>query len=194
MSPQEKKNMLMAWFHQNHDFYTLKQIEKDGSKASKIPGMQMKDVLQELLDDDLLNCEKCGNTNLYWSFKFDFIKQQNDKYDRLTQELDKLKEQIEKVKKDITSEQDSRQAQVDGVNRDDLVVEYDNCVKKYQQLSDAKTNAQIKPQLQNLVRGIDAYTDAIECLISYFKNTGVNEKMIKTEFEIPESFEDPPIV
>lgn len=182
--------MLLTWFHKDHDFYTLKQIEKEGSKASKIPGMQIKDILNELIDDGLLNCEKCGNTNLYWSFKFDVIKQQNTRYNRLQNELANLQAQCERLAEDIDQEQKLRLPQVDGISRQHLLTKYDECVKLHQELSVANVNAKIKPQLQSLVCGIDTYTDAIESIISYLKSSGVDEKTIREEFEIPEVFEE----
>jgi len=68
ISAEEKRERLLAWFREHKTFVSLKEIEKGGSKATGISSMVMKDVLTQLTDDNLVDFDKIGSGNYYWSF------------------------------------------------------------------------------------------------------------------------------
>lgn len=47
--------------------FTLKEVEKTGAKKGVVQ-QSIKEVLQSLVDDDLVSCERIGIGNYYWSF------------------------------------------------------------------------------------------------------------------------------
>ena len=65
MSADEKAAKLLNWFHTSKEFYSIKEIEKAGSKATGISGMVIKEVLAALTDDGLVSFEKIGTSNYY---------------------------------------------------------------------------------------------------------------------------------
>ncbi|PRW60566.1 meiotic nuclear division 1-like protein [Chlorella sorokiniana] len=67
MSAEEKRQTLLGIFHETKDVFTLKDIEKLGSKRGVVQ-QTIKDVLQSLIDDDLVHQERIGASNYFWSF------------------------------------------------------------------------------------------------------------------------------
>ncbi|GMF24077.1 unnamed protein product [[Candida] boidinii] len=65
----DKNKRLLEWFERKHDVYSIKEVESKASKETGISSIQIKDILQNLIDDDLINSEKCGTLKVYWSFK-----------------------------------------------------------------------------------------------------------------------------
>ena len=57
--------------------------------------MSVKEVVQSLVDDNLVNCEKVGSSSYYWSFKSQVL---NVKQNKLTELQKQLSETEEKLK------------------------------------------------------------------------------------------------
>lgn len=56
------------FFMEKKDFFQLKDLEKMLPKEKGIVQQTVKDVLQSLVSDRLVNCEKIGTSNYFWSF------------------------------------------------------------------------------------------------------------------------------
>lgn len=68
LSFEEKRKRLCEIFLEKKDFFQLKELEKMGPKLKGIVSQSVKEVLQSLVDDDLVVCEKIGTSNYFWSF------------------------------------------------------------------------------------------------------------------------------
>ena len=71
LSLEDKRQKILEIFHskvrtRQKDVFNLKEIENLSSKAGLNP-MQVKDILQTLLDDNLVDTDKIGIGNFYWS-------------------------------------------------------------------------------------------------------------------------------
>ena len=66
MSLEDKRSTLLSIFHDTKSAFLLKDIEKMGAKRGVVL-QSIKDVLQSLVDDDLVNMEKIGASNIFWS-------------------------------------------------------------------------------------------------------------------------------
>ncbi|KAK4538571.1 hypothetical protein CDCA_CDCA18G4596 [Cyanidium caldarium] len=62
----EKRTRLLEIFTETSEFYTLKELEKVAPKSKGITLQSVKEVLQCLVDDDLVNMDKCGVNTIYW--------------------------------------------------------------------------------------------------------------------------------
>jgi len=67
VSADEKKQRMLGMFHASRAVYTMKDIERDAPKLGIISNA-VKDVLKELVCDDLVHEEKVGISTYYWSF------------------------------------------------------------------------------------------------------------------------------
>ncbi len=65
MSMDEKGAKILEIFHEAGEVFQLKDIEKLGVKRG-VNGQSIKDVVQNLLNDDLIKTEKIGSSNYYW--------------------------------------------------------------------------------------------------------------------------------
>ncbi|KAF8893355.1 meiotic nuclear division protein 1 [Infundibulicybe gibba] len=68
LSADEKRVKLLEIFHETKDFYQLKELEKLGPKMKGIVSQSVKEVLQSLVDDGLVQADKIGSSNFFWSF------------------------------------------------------------------------------------------------------------------------------
>ncbi|KAJ3724487.1 meiotic nuclear division protein 1 [Lentinula raphanica] len=68
LSAEEKRVKLLEIFHETRDFYQLKELEKLGPKLKGIVSQSVKEVLQSLVDDGLVQGDKIGSSNFFWSF------------------------------------------------------------------------------------------------------------------------------
>lgn len=68
LSAEEKRIRLLEIFHETKDFYQLKELEKLGPKMKGIVSQSVKEVLQSLVDDGLVQADKIGSSNFFWSF------------------------------------------------------------------------------------------------------------------------------
>ncbi|KAF9531619.1 meiotic nuclear division protein 1 [Crepidotus variabilis] len=68
LSAEEKRVKLLEIFHESRDFYQLKELEKLGPKLKGIVSQSVKEVLQSLVDDGLVQADKIGASNFFWSF------------------------------------------------------------------------------------------------------------------------------
>ncbi|KAH7875308.1 meiotic nuclear division protein 1 [Lentinula edodes] len=64
LSADEKRVKLLEIFHETKDFYQLKELEKLGPKLKGIVSQSVKEVLQSLVDDGLVQ----GDKIVFWSF------------------------------------------------------------------------------------------------------------------------------
>ncbi|KAJ7170554.1 meiotic nuclear division protein 1 [Mycena crocata] len=68
LSAEEKRVKLLEIFHESKDFYQLKELEKLGPKLKGIVSQSVKEVLQSLVDDGLVQGDKIGSSNFFWAF------------------------------------------------------------------------------------------------------------------------------
>ncbi|KAF8629667.1 hypothetical protein AX17_005606 [Amanita inopinata Kibby_2008] len=68
LSTEEKRIRLLEIFHETKDFFQLKELERLGPKMKGIVSQSVKEVLQSLADDGLVQTDKIGSSNFFWSF------------------------------------------------------------------------------------------------------------------------------
>ncbi|EJD46524.1 meiotic nuclear division protein 1 [Auricularia subglabra TFB-10046 SS5] len=103
LSAEEKRTKLLEIFRESKDIFVLKELEKNAPKLKGIVQQSVKEVLQSLIDDHMVQCEKI----VYWSFpsqagatittKLDDAKKQLEALDA---EILTLKEAIERERAD----------------------------------------------------------------------------------------------
>jgi hypothetical protein len=68
LSLDEKRKRMLDIFYESKDFYLLKELEKIAPKQKGIISQSVKDVLQSLVDDNLVDTDKVGTSSFYWAF------------------------------------------------------------------------------------------------------------------------------
>ncbi|XP_065830909.1 meiotic nuclear division protein 1 homolog [Oscarella lobularis] len=91
LSLEEKRTRLMELFFEKKDFFQLKELEKMGQKEKGITSMTVKDVLQSLVDDSMVDSERIGTSNYFWAFPSKALHARKRKLSDLTQQIEGLK-------------------------------------------------------------------------------------------------------
>ncbi len=68
MSIEEKRQRLLELFYETKEFYQLKELERIAPKSKGIVMQSVKEIVQMLVDDGLVQCEKIGTFVCYWAF------------------------------------------------------------------------------------------------------------------------------
>ncbi|TRM69815.1 meiotic nuclear division protein 1 [Schizophyllum amplum] len=68
LSAEEKRVKMLEIFHETKDFFQLKELEKIAPKTKGIFSQSVKEVVQSLVDDGLVQSDKIGSSNFFWSF------------------------------------------------------------------------------------------------------------------------------
>jgi Fe2+ or Zn2+ uptake regulation protein len=67
LSLEEKREIMLNICLESKDVFNLKDLEKLGSKAGVVL-QTVKDVVQSLTDDRMVEVDKIGSGNFYWAF------------------------------------------------------------------------------------------------------------------------------
>ncbi|CAB4490745.1 meiotic nuclear division protein 1 [Rhizophagus irregularis] len=196
LSLAEKRKRLEALFHETKEFYQLKELERDAPKMKGIVTNTVKDVLQSLVDDNLVNTDKIGTSNYYWSFPSSALQSRKARIEELMLELQKLKEKNAELQSNIDVAYDGRENSDDRATLLKKVAELEAINKKHQEnlalfrecdpaLLEAKENhANLALECGN------RWTENIFLIQSYcFKKFNIERADFNQQFGIPEEFD-----
>ena len=85
----QKAASILTWLHKTAQAHSIKDLEKTLPQVSSINGMQVKDYLQALSDDNKIRVEKIGSGNWYWSFPADEKKAKDAALEKAQDEYNK---------------------------------------------------------------------------------------------------------
>nr|KAJ3418961.1 Meiotic nuclear division protein 1 [Polyrhizophydium stewartii] len=68
LSLDEKRKRMLEIFHDSRDFFNLKELEKIAPKSKGIIEKSVKEVVESLVNDGIVQTEKIGSSNYFWSF------------------------------------------------------------------------------------------------------------------------------
>jgi Fe2+ or Zn2+ uptake regulation protein len=94
VSLAEKKTRMLDLFYESKEFFTLKDLEKIAPKEKGITANTVKDVLQVLVDEGLVDTDKIGTNVFFWAFPSKHRHTQQQKYEALQRKLNDLNERL----------------------------------------------------------------------------------------------------
>lgn len=68
LSLEDKRKGMMELFYEKKDFFQLKELEKIAPKEKGIVQGSVKDVVQSLVDDGMVDTDKIGTSVYFWAF------------------------------------------------------------------------------------------------------------------------------
>lgn len=68
LSLEDKRKGMMEIFYEKKDFFQLKELEKIAPKEKGIVQGSVKDVVQSLVDDGMIDTDKIGTSVYFWAF------------------------------------------------------------------------------------------------------------------------------
>ncbi|XP_071059483.1 meiotic nuclear division protein 1 homolog isoform X2 [Pseudochaenichthys georgianus] len=109
LSLDEKRSRMMEIFFETKDVFQLKDIEKIAPKQKGITPMSVKDVLQSLVDDNMVDSERVGTSNYYWAFPSKALHARKNKLEDLENQISEAKQRKASVQKAVEKAKVGRQ-------------------------------------------------------------------------------------
>ena len=156
----------------------------------------VKEVLQSLIDDRLVNAEKIGTSNYFWSFPSTAMQSRQNSRNALQEEVKKIKEAREKSEAMF---EEASALRVDSDERARLIEKF-NELEKLKSLASAKLEiyrandpkllAQKREAVQKAKISANRWTDNIFTLQSYCANSfSISRTQFNEQFSIPDDFD-----
>ncbi|KAH7484403.1 hypothetical protein KRP22_005572 [Phytophthora ramorum] len=195
VSLQEKRERILRIYHESKEVFNLKEVEKLGSKAGVVL-QTVKDVNQALVDDVLVDCNKIGSGNYFWSFPSKLSQTRRRKLSELEQRHQTAQDKLVKVKQNVEKQKGLRPESEERVQKLRRLEEQKAKVQvlrtKVQHL--AENDPEILEQLERKVRmakeGSDRWTDNVYTLKSWVvKKRGVEGKEVDKWLGIKDDFD-----
>ncbi|KAJ8262433.1 hypothetical protein GJAV_G00166420 [Gymnothorax javanicus] len=196
LSLEEKRSRMMEIFFETKDVFQLKDIEKIAPKTKGITPMSVKEVLQSLVDDNMVDCERIGTSNYYWAFPSKAIHARKRRLEELEQQLSEAKKRkstlqqaVEKAKvgREDTKERAGllKQLQALREQRAQLKTEVD----QYRDC-DPEVLEEIRKSSVTAKEAVNRWTDNVFAIKSWAKRKfGFEDSRIDKAFGIPEDFD-----
>ncbi|KAG6594106.1 putative meiotic nuclear division protein [Phytophthora cinnamomi] len=195
VSLQEKRERILRIYHESKEVFNLKEVEKLGSKAGVVL-QTVKDVNQALVDDALVDCDKIGSGNYFWSFPSKLSQSRKRKLSELEQRRQTVQGKLANVQQSIEEQKAQR-------------LESEERVQKLRRLEEQKAKVQalrtkvqhlaeidpvILDELERKVRvakeGSDRWTDNVYTLKSWVvKKRGVEGREVDKWLGIKDDFD-----
>ncbi|KAI1883688.1 hypothetical protein AGOR_G00234130 [Albula goreensis] len=196
LSLEEKRSRMMEIFFETKDVFQLKDIEKIAPKTKGITPMSVKDVLQSLVDDNMVDCERIGTSNYYWAFPSKALHARKRKIDELEKQHAEgkqrqvaLQQAIDKSKvgRQDTEERSTLQKELQSLReqRDQLKAEVDKCRE-----CDPEVVEDIRRSNTTAKEAVNRWTDNVFAIKSWAKRKfGFEDSRIDKAFGVPEEFD-----
>ncbi|CAM9762536.1 unnamed protein product [Laminaria digitata] len=91
LSLEEKRAKILNIYHGTKSIFSLKEIEKAASKQGVV-SQTVKDVNQSLVDDGLVDMDKIGPSNFFWSFPSKAVVNRQNLVDSLKRDIAKAED------------------------------------------------------------------------------------------------------
>ncbi|KAF9452385.1 meiotic nuclear division protein 1 [Macrolepiota fuliginosa MF-IS2] len=214
LSVEEKRVKLLEIFHESRDFYQasipyiqsgmiynehdqLKELEKLGPKLKGIVSQSVKDVLQSLIDDGLVQGDKIGSSNFFWSFPSQQGVNVRIRLGKAKDATASARGQLEDMRITIASEQVLRSDSAGGSQalqtyaklREELA-ELEKELESYGDADPAKYE-QNKRAVVLAKEAAVRWTENYSIFLSHFcRERAVDQEDIRRHLGIPEDYED----
>ncbi|XP_042726523.1 meiotic nuclear division protein 1 homolog [Lagopus leucura] len=196
LSFEEKRARMMEIFFETKDVFQLKDIEKIASKDKGITSMSVKEVLQSLVDDGMVDTDRIGTSNYFWAFPSKALHARKRKLEELQTQFAETNQKKEILQKGIEKSKIGRE---NTAEREALVKELAALRQEKEQLrAEIEKYRECDPDVVEEMRqtskvakeAANRWTDNIFAIKSWAKRKfGFEESRIDKSFGIPEDFD-----
>ena len=190
MSLEEKRQILLGLFRKEHSFFHYKEIEKYCTQH-KLNFMIVKDLLQGILADNLVETEKIGSSSFYWSLptrvlaaKKNILERENERKENIISDIENTNKKINECKN--LRKNDDRQKKLDEL--DECIKkkdEYDKIIKSFKK-SDPERYEKLINENKSYVQLYDNWADNIYTLEQWLRTKRPDVKIIDMFPELKE--------
>ena len=196
LSLDDKKHKIMEIFAEKQEFFQLKEIEVLAKKEKGLNPMQVKDLVQSLVDDDMIDVEKVGISTYYWAFKSKLTAQKKFKLDSMKENLRGLEVKEQELRSKLESSKVGRE---ESDEKDNILKEIGeqaqklaSVQKELEELKDSDPSLweEKEEEIKLALSGANRWTDNIFSLVSWCKSKfNMEEKKLNDAFGIPEDLD-----
>uniref|UniRef100_A0A1A8IK53 Meiotic nuclear division protein 1 homolog n=1 Tax=Nothobranchius kuhntae TaxID=321403 RepID=A0A1A8IK53_NOTKU len=196
LSLEEKRTRMMEIFFESKDVFQLKDIEKIAPKSKGITPMTVKEVLQSLVDDNMVDTERVGTSNYYWAFPSKALNARKHKLEELNKQISDAKQRKVSLEKSVDKAKVGRQ---DTKERSSLMKELQALREERTQLQaelekyrdcDPEVIEQIRKSNGVAKEAVSRWTDNVFAIKSWTKKKfSFDDGHINKAFGIPEDFD-----
>jgi DNA repair exonuclease SbcCD ATPase subunit len=142
VSHDDKLSGMQALMMESNDVWTLKELEKECPRRKGIIAQSVKDVLQELCDNDLVSSDKIGSGNFFWCFPADAYNRRTVQEESLRNEIASLSAELASLEAEVqrlssgrenSAERDGLDAEIEALERELREIEKEKA--KYESLN-----------------------------------------------------------
>lgn len=187
---------MMEIFFETKDVFQLKDLEKIAPKEKGITSMSVKDILQSLVDDGMVDSERIGTSNYFWAFPSKALHARKRKLETLESQLSEasqkkksLEESVEKAK---VGREDTKERSELSEELALLRQQRDQQKAELEQYKECDPDVIEEIRKSNMVAkdAANRWTDNIFAVKSWAKKKfGFEERKIDQTFGIPEEFD-----
>lgn len=186
VSAEEKRTRMLQLFYEKKEFFQLKELEKIAPKEKGIVAQSVKDVVQNLVDDGLVDSDKIGTSVYFWAFP---SKAKHTRKRKLEEADEKLKDVTKKLKISKESLEDAKKGREDSEQVEQTLKQIAELKKKKETLmKELKKYEDNDPEvLQKMKSENDIAKEAAN---RWYDNIYAMKKWCKDKFMVEESLLD----
>lgn len=196
VSAEEKRTRMLDIFYEKKDVFQLKELEKIAPKEKGIVTQSVKDVVQSLVDDGLVDTEKIGTSIYFWAFPSKAANNRKRRLNELNNKVDEARKKAKKLEEQVAGAQSGRE---DSDERNEILKELaenkiilkdlKSKIEKFKDC-DPEVLEQVRKQTVTYKEAANRWTDNIFAIKSWCKNKFyIEESTLNKQFEIPEDLD-----
>eukprot|EP00823_Brevimastigomonas_motovehiculus_P007333 TRINITY_DN6360_c0_g1_i1.p1 TRINITY_DN6360_c0_g1~~TRINITY_DN6360_c0_g1_i1.p1 ORF type:complete len:206 (+),score=44.33 TRINITY_DN6360_c0_g1_i1:60-677(+) len=198
LSLEEKRKRMLEYFYEKKEVFSLKELESHVSKAKGIVQQTVKEVLQSLVDDGLVDNDKIGSGNFYWALPSKAAQTRQVKLESLKKQIADMKTNQEVAEKRKVEAMTGREASDERTSKlarlEELQKRKDEITSGLKKFStaDPERMKKLDAVTQVAQESAQRWTDNILQVTKYMKNhnPNVSSEQIFANFELPTNFGD----
>lgn len=196
VSAEEKRSRMLDIFYEKKEVFQLKELEKIAPKEKGIVAQSVKDVVQSLVDDGLVDTDKIGTSVYFWAFPSKAANNRKRRLSELQNKVDESGKKLKKLEEQVTEAKSGRE---DSEERNNMLKELLDNKKTLAELKskieeykdcDPEVLEEMKKQITEYKDAANMWTDNIFSIKSWCqKKFFIEEAILNKQFEIPEDLD-----
>lgn len=196
VSAEEKRTRMLDIFYEKKEVFQLKELERIAPKEKGIVAQSVKDVVQSLVDDGLVDSEKIGTSIYFWAFPSKAINNRKRKLEELKSKVNEgrkksknLEEQIKEAKCGREDSDQRNKVLKELAENKAIIEDLKTKIEKYKDC-DPEVLDQVRKQICVYKEAANRWTDNIFAIKSWCRNKFfIEESTLNKQFEIPDDLD-----
>jgi len=197
LSAEEKRTRMLDLFYEKKEFFLLKELERIAPKEKGIVSQSVKDVVQSLVDDDLVDTDKIGTSVYFWAFPSKATAVRKRKLEEVQAKLEEADKKVEASKASLveaTKGREESQERTETLQRlDELKAKKAALEAEVQKFKDCDPELidQLRREIQLSKDSANRWTDNIFSLHSWIqkKFPAIHIPDLNKQFGIPDDID-----